>query len=87
MSFSKPKAAKPTAAQKALEASQLLQTTKLDATENDRRKRLLSAAQGVRDYRGSPVSRAAPSNTAGSASSGNSSGAGVYNSLIPSGVY
>ena len=87
MSFGKPKAPKPTEAQKQLEASQVLQMTKLDAQENERRKRLLSAAQGVRAYRGSPVFRSSPSDTAGSASSGSSSGAGAYNGLIPAGVY
>jgi hypothetical protein len=87
MSFGKPKAPKPTEAQKQLEASQVLQLTKLDAQENERRKRLLSAAQGVRAYRGSPVFRSSPSDTAGSAGSAGPSGAGGYNGLIPSGIY
>lgn len=41
------------------------QSATLDATENDRRKRLLNAAEGIRAYSGSPLFRARPSNTAG----------------------
>lgn len=48
-----------------LEAMQKTASAKLDAQENDRRKRLLSAAEGVRAYGGSPLFRARPSNTAG----------------------
>lgn len=48
-----------------LEAMQRTQSAKLDATENDRRKRLLSAAEGIRAYSGSPLFRGRPSNTAG----------------------
>lgn len=48
-----------------LEAMQKQTSAKLDATENDRRKRLLNAAEGVRAYGGSPLFRPRPSNTAG----------------------
>ncbi|MEY4760638.1 MAG: hypothetical protein RLZZ200_494, partial [Pseudomonadota bacterium] len=61
------KAPKPTAAQAAMEASQLAEVSRLDAEENKRRKRLLAAAQGVRVYTGSPLMRAPASNTAGTA--------------------
>lgn len=65
MSFGKPKTPKPTAAQKALEAEQVQQTAQLNAQENERRKRLLAAQQGVRAFAGSALTRGAPSNTAG----------------------
>lgn len=61
---SAPKAPQPTADQLALEASQREMSAKLDAQENERRKRLLNAAQGIRAYTGSPLFRSAPSNTA-----------------------
>jgi len=48
-----------------LEAMQKTTSAKLDAQENDRRKRLLNAAEGVRAYGGSPLFRSRPSNTAG----------------------
>lgn len=60
-----PSTPKVTQDQLDLEAMQKTQSAKLDATENDRRKRLLSAAEGVRSYAGSPLFRARPSNTAG----------------------
>lgn len=65
MSFGKPKTPKPTETQKALEKEQVIQTAQLSQQENERRKRLLSAQQGVRAYTGSALFRAAPSNTAG----------------------
>ncbi len=52
------KTPEPTEAQKALEASQREQIANLDAQENERRKRLLSAMQGVRGFRGSALFRA-----------------------------
>jgi hypothetical protein len=52
-------------AQDAMLAQQREQQATLDSEENRRRKRLLSAAQGARAYRGSPLFRAPPSNTAG----------------------
>lgn len=65
MSFGKPKAPKPTAEQKALEKQQVEQLAQLNAQENERRKRLLAAQQGVRAFAGSALTRGAPSNTAG----------------------
>lgn len=44
---------------------QKLMQAELDAEENRRRKRLLSAAQGIRAFRGSPLFRASPSNSVG----------------------
>lgn len=54
------------------------QSAKLDTQENERRKRLLSAAQGVRAYSGSPLFRQAPGNTSGAsvAASPNNGGGG-----------
>lgn len=67
MSFgSSPKPIQPTPEQLQLEASQRLQSAQLDKQENERRKRLLSAAQGVRAFRGSALFRGAPTNKAGS---------------------
>ncbi len=63
-----------TSSQDAILEQQRLDSAKINDEENKRRKRLLSAAQGVRSYRGSVFSRASPSNTAG-ASSGSSSAA------------
>lgn len=54
-----------TSAQDQLLAQQNLDRAKLDEEENRRRKRLFSAAQGARAYRGSPLFRSAPSNTSG----------------------
>lgn len=65
MSFSKPKAPKPTQAQLDLEQSQRVASAQLDKQENERRKRLLAAAQGLRAYRGAPIARSAPGNRAG----------------------
>lgn len=70
MSFGKPKTPKPTAAQKALEAEQVQQTAQLNAQDNERRKRLLAAQQGIRVFAGSALTRPAPSNTAGAPMSG-----------------
>lgn len=47
----------PTEAQLALEAQQREDSAKLDAQENERRKRLLSAMQGVRAFSGSSIFR------------------------------
>lgn len=56
-----------TSAQDALAMQQRVAQAGLDATENRKRKQMLSAATGVRGYRGSSMFRAAPSNTAGTA--------------------
>lgn len=66
MSFSKPKAAAPipTAEQLALESDQRVQSAELSKLENQRRKRLLSAMQGTRAFRGSALFRAKPGNRA-----------------------
>ena len=76
MKSSKPPA--PTAEQLQSEALQRQQSAVLDAQENDRRKRLLNAASGIRAFRGSALFRSAPSDTAG-----NSALAGARNSLLP----
>jgi hypothetical protein len=55
----------PTAAQVQLENEQRQTSAKLDKQENERRKRLLAAAQGIRAFRGSAILRAAPGNRAG----------------------
>lgn len=60
-----PSAPQPTQDQIDLEAMQATASAKLDSEENARRKRLLSVAEGVRGYTGSPLFRARPSNTAG----------------------
>ena len=65
MSFGKPKAPKPTAEQKALEKDQIVQMSQLNQQENERRKRLLAAQQGIRAYTGSALFRAAPGDRAG----------------------
>lgn len=65
MSFgSKPKAPKPTPDQLALEAAQREAAAKLDSAENERRKRLLNAAEGTRAYAGSPLFRGLAQNAA-----------------------
>jgi hypothetical protein len=66
-SLKPPKANGPTPEQVALERLQAEQLANLDVEENKRRKRLLLAVQGPRAYAGSPLLRAAPSNTAGAA--------------------
>jgi hypothetical protein len=81
MSFGSPKAPQPTPAQKQLEKSQVINLAKLDAQENERRKRLLTAQTGVRAYRGSPLFRANMGDTAGTGASA-SSGAG-YSGAVP----
>lgn len=72
--FKPPRAPKPTAAQKYLEAAQLEQLSKLNAMDNMQRKRLLAGLSGVRDYAGSPLFRALPSNTAGQSVLGQGTG-------------
>lgn len=62
-----PKAPKPTPEQLALEKLQTEQLANLDTQENERRKRLFRAVQGIRAFRGAPVLRAAPSDTKGTA--------------------
>lgn len=62
-----PKAPKPTPEQLALEKLQTEQLANLDTQENERRKRLFRAVQGIRAFRGAPILRAAPSDTAGTA--------------------
>lgn len=52
----------PTPEQLAAEAMQRQQAATLDAQENQRRKRLLGAAQGVRAFRGSALFRQGPRN-------------------------
>lgn len=62
-----PKAPKPTPEQLALEKLQTEQLANLDTQENERRKRLFRAVQGIRAFRGAPILRAAPSDTKGTA--------------------
>jgi hypothetical protein len=62
-------------AQEAMLEQQAIMRAQLDEEENRKRKRLLSAAQGIRSYRGSIFSRSGPSNTSGGASSSQSSAA------------
>jgi len=52
-----PKMPEPTPAQQAMESKQRETLTLLDAQENERRKRLLSAMQGARAFRGSAIAR------------------------------
>jgi hypothetical protein len=52
-----------TTAQDEAMAAARLEQAELDEEENRRRKQLLAAAAGVRAYAGSPMFRAAPSNT------------------------
>lgn len=54
----------PTPEQLAAEAMQRQQSAQLDAQENQRRKRLLGAAQGMRAFRGSALFRTGPKNSA-----------------------
>lgn len=65
LGLSKPKA--DTSAQDAIAEQQKLAQAELDAEENRKRKQMLSSATGIRAYRGSPLFRAAPANTAGRA--------------------
>lgn len=65
--MSSPSAPKPTQSQLAEEAAQNQASAMLDQQENQRRKRLLNAAAGIRAFSGSALTRAAPSNTAGTA--------------------
>lgn len=58
-----PKAPKPTTAQLQEESDQVQASALLDQQENERRKRLLNAAAGMRVFAGSALTRAAPSNT------------------------
>lgn len=77
-----------TSAQDALLEQQRLEQADLDSEENRRRKRLLSAATGMRAFAGSPMFRAAPANTAGRAAAaaasvggaGAASAGGTYSS-------
>lgn len=62
-----PKTPKPTPEQLALEKLQTEQLANLDTQENERRKRLFRAVQGIRAFRGAPILRAAPSDTKGTA--------------------
>lgn len=62
--MSSPSAPKPTQQQLDSEAQQLQASALLDQQENERRKRLLNAAAGVRAFAGSAITRAAPSDTA-----------------------
>ena len=86
MSFgSSPKPIQPTPEQLQLEAQQKLDSAQLDKQENERRKRLLSAAQGIRAFRGAAIFRGRPSNTAGKSSASATSAsepAPDYDSLI-----
>lgn len=50
--------------QLAVEQQQRTDQATLDKQENERRKRLLAATQGLRMFRGSATSRTLPSNTA-----------------------
>ena len=62
-----PKAPQTTPEQLALEKLQTEQLANLDTQENLRRKRLFRAVQGIRAFRGAPILRAPPSDTAGKA--------------------
>lgn len=77
MSFSKPKAVGPTPEQLALESDQRVQSAELSKIENQRRKRLLSAMQGTRAFRGSALFRAKPGNRAGDGAVAAPSSSGV----------
>lgn len=68
-----------------LEAMQKTTSAKLDAQENDRRKRLLNAAEGVRAYGGSPLFRARPSNTAGGNTTSDAPARSTAPAFVPSG--
>jgi hypothetical protein len=79
---SSPKPPKPTEAQLQQEAEQMQASALLDKQENERRKRLLNAAAGVRAFAGSAITRAAPSDTAVGAPS--ASQAGTAGSFVTS---
>lgn len=86
--MSKKKAPKPTAEQQQIQRQQLIQLTELDDDENRRRKQLLSNAAGIRAFKGSALTRAAPSNSAGGTrtpafAAPRSSGAGASNGGSP----
>lgn len=61
------KAPKPSPEQVQIQKQQLIQLTELDEEENKRRKQLLNNAAGLRAFKGSVLTRASPSNTAGRA--------------------
>lgn len=60
-----------TDAEKALQAEQRKQAAALDAQENERRKRLLSAMQGTRAFRGSAIARGSDASRTSNSSRGN----------------
>lgn len=72
----KPPKIDTTAQEEALEQARI-ERAQLDEEENRRRKRLFSAAAGARAFRGSPMFRARPSNTAGRASSSASTASAI----------
>ena len=57
----------PTAQQQALQTEQATTNANLNLEENEQRKVILNALQGTRVFRGSALSRAVASNTAGTA--------------------
>ncbi len=63
--MAKSKKPKPSPEQIQIQREQLIQITELDDQENKRRKQLLSNAAGLRAFKGSALTRATPSNTAG----------------------
>jgi hypothetical protein len=76
--FMTPKMPGETQAEADLRARQAEDSAELDEEENRRIKRLLSASRGTRAYRGSPMFRARPSNSAGRVTTAAGSGtAGV----------
>lgn len=68
MSLKKPKAPAEDPSTIALRERQVADLSKLDEDENRRLKTLMTATRGSRMFRGSPVTRARPSNTAGTRS-------------------
>jgi len=66
--FEKPEIPGETPEQRKAREAQAETLASLNDEENRRLKRLLNAAQGLRAFRGSAMSRAAPGNRAGSAS-------------------
>lgn len=73
----------PTPEQLAAEAMQREQSAQLDAQENQRRKRLLGAAQGVRAFRGSALFRTAPRNASAGAAPAAAPIVDTRSSLLP----
>lgn len=84
LGLSKPKV--DTSAQDEIAEQQRLMQADLDEEENRKRKQLLSAAQGIRAYSGSPLFRAAPSNKAGRAAPSAAAGANAGRFVAGGGI-